>query len=50
MFQDQDRGFARDTRDFAELEFIGHEIAKENDCFRAELFDALTEAEKVDRR
>src|SRR5712692_8034767 len=50
MFEDQDWGFARDARDFAVLEFIGHEIAKENDCFRAELFDALTEAEKVDRR
>jgi hypothetical protein len=32
------------------LEFIGDEITEENDRFRGELFDALTESEKIDGR
>src|ERR1700674_2792845 len=47
MFEDQDRRFTRDARDFAVLEFIGHEIAKENNTFRGELLDALAEGEKI---
>jgi hypothetical protein len=50
MLEDQDRRFARDARDFAILEFIGHEITEENDGFRGELLDALTEGEKIDGR
>src|SRR5260370_25112995 len=50
MFEDQDRRLARDTRDFAILEFIGHEITEENDRFRGELLDALAESKKVDGR
>jgi len=50
MFDDQDRRFARDARDFAILELIGHEITEENDRFRSEPLDALAEGEKVDRR
>jgi hypothetical protein len=41
MFEDQDRRFARDARDFAILEFIGDEITEENNRFRGELLDAL---------
>ena len=43
MLEDQDGCFARDARDFAILEFIGHEITEENDSFRGELLDALAE-------
>jgi hypothetical protein len=50
MFEDQNRRFARDARNFAILEFIGDEITEEHDRFRAELFDALAEGEKVDGR
>jgi hypothetical protein len=35
MFDDQDRRFARDTRDFAILELIGDEITEENDRLRS---------------
>ncbi len=48
MLEDQDRRLARDAGDFTVLEFIGNKIAQENDCFRIELLDALTEGEKVD--
>src|SRR6267143_896914 len=50
MFEDQDRRLARDTRDFAILEFIGYEITEENDRFRGELLDALAESEQIDGR
>jgi hypothetical protein len=48
MFEDQDGGFAGDTGDFAELKFIGNEIAEENNSFRGELLDAFAKGEKVD--
>ena len=48
MFEDQDRRFARDARDFAILKFIGDEIAEEHNGFRGELLDALAEGEQVD--
>src|SRR5882762_9592451 len=48
MLEDQDRRFTRDARNFAILEFIGNEVAKENDGFAGELLDALAEGEKVD--
>src|SRR5260370_26666823 len=50
MFEDQDRRLARDTRDLAILEFIGHEMSDGNDRFRGELLDALAESKKVDGR
>ena len=50
MLEDQDRRLARDTRDFAILEFIGDEVAEEKDSFRGELLDALAKGEKVDGR
>ena len=42
--------FARDARDFAILEFIGHEVAEENDRLRGKLLDALAKNEKIDGR
>jgi len=50
MLEDQDRSFARNARDFAILEFVGHEIAKKDNRFRGELLNALAEGEKIDRR
>jgi len=50
VLEDQNRRLARDTRDFAILEFIGDEVADENDRFRGELLDALAKSEKVDGR
>ena len=50
MLEDQDRRLARNTRDFAILEFIGDEVAEEKDSFRGELLDALAKGEKVDGR
>ena len=49
MFQDEHRSFTRNARDFSILEFVGHEIAEENNRFRGELLDTLAEDEKVDR-
>jgi hypothetical protein len=50
MFEDQDRRFARNARDFTILEFVGDEITKENDSFRGELLDALAEGEEINGR
>ena len=49
MLEDEHWGFARNTRDFAILKFVRDEIAKEDNRFCVELFDALAKREKVDR-
>jgi hypothetical protein len=41
MAENQDRRFARNTRNFAELIFISDKIAEEDDGFRRELLDVV---------
>ena len=44
MLQDQDRSLARDPRDLAKNEFVGHQIAEDSDRHLWERFDDLPQA------
>ncbi len=48
--KDQDGRFAGDAGDFAELKFVGDEIAEERNRLGRELLDVLRQSEKVDGR
>jgi hypothetical protein len=50
MAKNQDGRFARDARNFAELEFVGNKIAEENDGFRREFIDVVGEGHEIDGR
>src|SRR5579859_4337141 len=48
MFQDQNRRFARHSRNISVSKFIRHEIAIEHDPLAAELFDDFRQPHQID--
>ena len=47
MLEDQDRGFAGDSSDVAELEGVGDEIAEDHDGFGGEALHVFSEGQQV---
>ena len=47
MLEDQDRGFAGDAGDVAELEGVGDEIAEDHDGFGGEALHVFSEGQQV---
>ena len=48
MAQDQDRRFAGDAGDFAELEFVGNEVAEDGHRPAGKLLDVFGESQEID--
>jgi hypothetical protein len=50
MAKDENWSFARDSRNFTKLKFVGNKIAEENDPLRRKLLDVISEGQEVDGR